>query len=118
VEAVGLATFPDAAVIGDRLAQHAPSPAATATNPTVLVEVTSDSSEAYDTGFKCEAYQSIPSLRAYVVVSHRGRRLTVHAREPDGTWRRESAGPGERLAVEAVGAVLDVDAIYRQSAVT
>ena len=67
VEAVGLATFPDGAVICGPLAQHPPSPRATATNPLVLLEVTSDSSAEYDTGGKLDAYRTIPSLRDYVV---------------------------------------------------
>jgi hypothetical protein len=50
VEAVSLATFSDGAVICGGLQQHVPSPRATALNPTVLLEVTSDSSEEYDTG--------------------------------------------------------------------
>src|SRR5262249_11398586 len=50
-EAVGLATFPDGSVIYGPLQQHPPSPDATALNPTVLLEVTSDSSEEYDTTF-------------------------------------------------------------------
>ena len=54
VESVGLATFPDASVICGPLKQHEPSPDATALNPTILVEVTSDSSEEYDTGSKLE----------------------------------------------------------------
>ena len=41
VEAVGLATSPDGAVIRGPLQQHAPSPEATAVNPAVLLEVTS-----------------------------------------------------------------------------
>src|SRR5438132_7924358 len=43
VEAAGLATFADGAVICGALEQHEPSPKATALNPTVLLEVTSDS---------------------------------------------------------------------------
>jgi hypothetical protein len=50
VEAVGLSTFADGAVVSGRLQQHGPSPDATALNPSVLLEVTSDSSEEYDTG--------------------------------------------------------------------
>lgn len=50
VEAAGLATFPDGSVICGPLEQHAPSPVATALNPSVLLEVTSSSSEEYDTG--------------------------------------------------------------------
>jgi Uma2 family endonuclease len=77
VEAIGLATYPDGSVICGPLEQHRASPKATALNPTVLIEVTSDSSEDYDTGFKLEAYQTVPSLRDYVVVSHRERRIRL-----------------------------------------
>jgi Uma2 family endonuclease len=66
VEAVGLATFPDGAVVCGALEQHEPSPDATAPNPLVLIEVTSDSSAEYDTSGKLEAYRTIPSLRDYV----------------------------------------------------
>src|SRR2546423_5277165 len=45
VESAGLATFPHASVICGALRQHPPSPEATALNPMILVEVTSDSSE-------------------------------------------------------------------------
>jgi Uma2 family endonuclease len=49
VESVGLATFPDGSVICGPLVQHPHSPQSTALNPLVLIEVTSDSSEDYDT---------------------------------------------------------------------
>jgi Uma2 family endonuclease len=71
VEAVGLATFPDCTVICGPLQQHPPSPNATALNPLVLVEVTNDSSEAYDTtttvAIRGEAVE-VPSLAARLVV--------------------------------------------------
>ena len=81
VESVGLATFPDGSVICGELQQHSPSPKATALNPMVLLEVTSDSSEAYDTGAKLEYYRTISTLRDYIIVSHRERRITVHSRK-------------------------------------
>lgn len=117
VEAFGLATFPDGCVICNALEQHEPSPKATALNPTLLLEVTSDSSEEYDTGFKLEAYCTIPSLRDYVIVSHRERRITVHHRDDDGTWSTRVAISGGRVSVPGANAELDVDAIYRKSAV-
>jgi Uma2 family endonuclease len=118
VEAAGLATFPDGSVICGPLQQHAPSPKATALNPTVVVEVTSDSSEEYDTGFKLEAYRTIPSLREYVVVAHRERRITVHRRAEGDRWTTRTAIAGGKIAVETVGAELVVDAIYRGSSIT
>ena len=118
VEAVGLATFPDGSVICGPLQQHAPSPAATALNPLVLLEVTSDSSEEYDTGDKLEAYQTIPTLREVILVSHRERRITIHRRDATGAWTMRVAITGGRVAVESLGAELIVDAIYRNSSVS
>ncbi len=117
VEAAGLATFPDGSVICGPLEQHTPSPVATALNPSVLVEVTSDSSEEYDTGPKLECYQTIPSLRDYIVVSHRERRITVHQRAESGTWTMRVAIAGGRVRVQSLGAELVVDEIYRSSSI-
>jgi Uma2 family endonuclease len=94
VEAPGLATFPDGSVICGALKQHPPSPSATALNPSILVEVTSDSSEEYDTGTKLDAYRTIPSLREYIIVSHRERRITVHGRPEHGEWATRVAIAG------------------------
>jgi Uma2 family endonuclease len=117
VEAVGLATFPDISVICGPLRQHDPSPTATAINPMILVEVTSDSSEDYDTGPKLEYYRTIPTLREYVIVSHRERRITVHLRDDEGPWTTRVAIKGGRVEVSSLSAELIVDEIYRNSAV-
>lgn len=117
IEEVGLATFPDGTVICGPLQQHPPSPVATALNPSVLVEVTSDSSEEYDTGTKLDAYRSIPSLREYIIVSHRERRVTVHQRDAGGHWGARVAIAGGRAAVESLGLELSVDEIYRGSSI-
>jgi Uma2 family endonuclease len=117
VESVGLATFPDCTVICGPLQQHEPSPNATALNPAILVEVTSDSSEDYDRGPKLEYYRTIPTLREYVIVSHRERRIVVETRGSDGTWAARAAVKGERIAVSTLNAELSVDEIYRHSSV-
>ena len=117
VEAVGFATFPDGSMICGPFQQHAPSPDATALNPMILLEVTSDSSEEHDTGTKLEAYQTIPSLREYVIVSHRERRITVHRRDDAGAWTARVAISGGRVGVETLGTELVVDTIYRNSSI-
>jgi Uma2 family endonuclease len=117
VEAVGLATFPDGMVICGPMQQHGPSPHSTALNPTVLLEVTSDSSEDYDTGAKLEYYRTIPSLRDYIIVSHRERRIAIHHRSEDAGWTARVAIAGGRISVESLGADLVVDDIYRGSGV-
>lgn len=117
VESVGLATFPDGSVVCGPLEQHGPSPKATALNPTVLLEVTSDSSEEYDTTEKLECYRTIPALRDYVIVSHRERRITVHSRSDSGEWITRVAIAGGRVTVTSLGVELSVDEIYRKSSI-
>ncbi|HEX9459364.1 MAG TPA: Uma2 family endonuclease [Thermoanaerobaculia bacterium] len=117
VEAVGLATFPDGSVIRGPMQQHDPSPTATALNPMILVEVTSDSSEDYDTGPKLGYYETIQTLREYVVVSHRERRIAVHSRGADDAWTTRVAIRGGRVEVSSLSAEVIVDEIYRNSAV-
>lgn len=118
VEELGIATFPDGAVICGPLEQHPPSPKATALNPMILVEVTSDSSEDSDTGAKLDAYRTIRTLREYIVVSHRERRITVHRRGPNSTWTSSVAISGGRIKLESLTGELTVDAIYRGSSIT
>ena len=117
VEDAGLATFPDASVICGPLQQHEPSPTATALNPVILVEVTSDSSEDYDAGAKLEYYRTIPTLREYVIVSHRERRITVHGRVAGGAWETHVATKDGEVDVASLGVKLSANELYRNSAV-
>jgi Uma2 family endonuclease len=117
VEAVGLATFPDGSIVCGGVQHHEPSPKATALNPMVLLEVTSDSSEDYDTNGKLDAYKTIPTVREVILVSHRERRITIHRREAGGAWLMRVAIAGGRISVETLGAELIVDAIYRNSSI-
>ncbi len=117
VEAAGLATFPDASVICGPLEQHPPSPGATALNPMILVEVTRESSAAYDHGQKLEAYKTIPALRDAVLVSHRERKITVHSRSDSGTWMTRVGFGHEAVALPSLDATLAVDDVYRNSAI-
>lgn len=117
VVATGLATYPDVAVIcGD--VQRDPDDRDNAINPTLVVEVTSPSTEHYDRGVKAAHYRRIASLREYVLVSHRERRIERWRPDAGDGWRVETAGRGQRLDLAAIGAVLAVDAVYDHSALT
>jgi Uma2 family endonuclease len=115
VESVGLATYPDGSIICGPVKKHPPGPEATALNPSVLLEVTSNSSEDYDTGAKLGFYKTIPSLRECIIVSHRERRITVHYRDEGGDWQLRVAVAGGRVAVPSLQCELVVDEIYRRS---
>lgn len=83
-------------------------------NPLVVVEVLSDSSEAYDRGDKFAQYQSIPSIKDYVLASQKSARIEHFRRLPDGTWLLRILGAGERLVLESTPREIAVDDAYLQ----
>jgi Uma2 family endonuclease len=111
VEDTGLTTYPDLTVICGPL-RPAPHDATAATNPTVLIEVLSPSTEAFDRGEKFAHYRQIPSLQDYVLVGSEVARVEVHHRLGDGSWRLTAAERGASVWVESLGLDLAVDAIY------
>ncbi len=56
------------------------------TNPILLVEVLSPSTEAYDRGAKWVQYQAIDTLQTYVMVSQQTPRVEQYVRQPNGDW--------------------------------
>ena len=109
----GLATYPDASVVCGPTVRD-PDKKTNVTNPRILVEVTSDSTEDYDRGEKLAHYQQIPTLEAVVIVSHREPRIEVWSRDPDAqSWRRSEAGAGAEAPLAGIGCSLDVNAIWQ-----
>lgn len=82
------------------------------TNPVVIIEVLSDSTESYDRGDKFEQYELIPSLRDYVLVSQKKVRIEHFHRQEDTLWQRRIAGAGERVELTSIGCDLEVDRAY------
>lgn len=111
IEATDLATYPDVSVVCDRL-ESAPHDELAIVNPSLLVEVLSDSTEGYDRGQKAAHYRRIPSLRAYLLVSQHEPRLELQVRRDDGSWLLREAEAGQRLIIEPLGITLAVDEVY------
>jgi Uma2 family endonuclease len=80
------------------------------TNPVVIVEVLSPSTETRDRGEKFEAYKQMSSLKEYVLVSQTERRIEVRRRGERG-WSIDVAVSGQAITVH--GQAIDVDAVYR-----
>jgi Uma2 family endonuclease len=110
IEETGLSTYPDGAVVCGRV-EVSPRDRHAMTNPTVIVEVLSDSTEAYDRGEKWAHYRRLASLRDYVLVSQHTARIELYSREGDH-WTLREAGPGESLALTGLTGVLSVDRVY------
>jgi Uma2 family endonuclease len=80
-------------------------------NPTIIVEVLSESTEEYDRGEKFAHYMTIPSLREYVLISQDSPKIEVFRRPERGHWHHSVARAGE--TIESAGRAISVDAIYR-----
>jgi Uma2 family endonuclease len=109
VEPTDFAGFPDVSTVcGERLTS--PIDANALVNPTLLVEVTSRSTEEYDRGEKLEHYRRLPSLQVVLLVSHRERRVTVVERQAG--WRPRDVGTGEEVSLDSPALRFAVDELY------
>jgi Uma2 family endonuclease len=82
-------------------------------DPTVVVEVLSDSTERVDRHEKLMAYQALPNLQIYVLASQTSRALTVHRRA--NGWQPEHIIGNATLQMDAIGASLTMDEIYERT---
>jgi Uma2 family endonuclease len=87
------------------------------TNPSVVVEVLSESTEAWDRGGKFAQYRRVASLQEYVLVSQDAMRVEWYTRGTEGTWTyREAVGPEGLVRLESLGVSLGLRRIYRKVA--
>jgi Uma2 family endonuclease len=118
VQATGLGTYPDVSVVCGRLETDPADPSGnTVTNPAVLVEVLSPSTEEYDRGEKLAHYQRIPSLAEIVLIAHDERRLEVWRRQGDH-WTVDVFRDGDRARLPSLESELAVAEVYRDPLAT
>jgi len=111
IPAARLYTYPDASVVCDP-PEYEDESRVTLLNPTVIVEVLSDSTESYDRGKKFRYYRSIPSFRDYLLVAQDDVWVEHHVRAPDGSWVLHDTLPGGTLTLSSCGVKLRVDELY------
>ena len=110
IEASDLSTYPDATVVCGPL-ERDKEDENSLTNPRLVVEVTSASSEDYDRGEKLSHYKQLPSVQTVLIVSHKTKRVTVIARKGKG-WEETEFRSSEVALSTAPSLSLDVDSIY------
>jgi Uma2 family endonuclease len=82
--------------------------------PCMVVEVSSERTEATDRREKLLVYRGIPSLLTYLIVAQDRREITVHFRDGAGTWRTALAQGAESVPVPCLGDYgLSLDVIYQ-----
>lgn len=113
VEATNRSLYPDLSVVCGPV-QHARDDEQAIANPVLVVEVLSDSTEAYDRGEKFRQYKRLPTFREYLLVSQAEPLIEVFRRDGDA-WAVTEHGPGTTVQLESVGAQIAVDAVFRRS---
>jgi Uma2 family endonuclease len=86
VPAMGFYTYPDVTVVSGKAKFQDESYDDTLLNPTVIVEVFTKSSEAYDRDTKFRLYRSLESLAEYLLISSLEIGAERFTRQPDGQW--------------------------------
>jgi Uma2 family endonuclease len=82
-------------------------------NPVLIVEVLSPSTEAFDRGAKFQAYQTIESLKEYVLVAQDGPTIEQYVRQDDGRWAYTVLkGLENSIALPSIECNLNLSAVY------
>jgi Uma2 family endonuclease len=108
----GLYTYPDVMVIcgGPEFADDRRD---TVVNPVLIVEVLSESTEAYDRGKKFEQYRTLTSLREYLLVAQDATHIEQWIRQPDDNWlRADTSGKDATIELASIGCAIPMSEIY------
>jgi Uma2 family endonuclease len=108
----GLYTYPDIIVVCGKV-ETWPVNRDTVSNPRVIIEVLSKSTEGYDRGKKFDLYTNLPSFVEYLTVAQDSAWILHHVRQPEGDWRlRPITGLDAVLRFATIPAELALRDVY------
>ncbi len=112
VPETGLYTYPDLVIVcGEPNFQD--DVFDTLLNPTLLIEVLSDSTEGYDRGKKFQHYRSIESLQEYILVSQYEARIEKYVKRGDGFWLlSEAVGSDSEIEFASIECKIALSEVY------
>lgn len=81
-------------------------------NPTMVVEVVSESSKVRDHFVKLNVYQTIDSLQIYMIIEQDTPKVTLHTRQDNGWLNRKFEGLDAIVPLDAISAQLNLSELY------
>lgn len=112
IKAVNKFYYPDVTVLCEKL-EFYNERKDTITNPKLLVEVLSKSTEAKDRGEKFFAYQTLESFEEYVLISQDKFLVETFTKQADGSWRYlATIGADSKVYLQSVNAEISLEEIY------
>jgi Uma2 family endonuclease len=116
VSATGKYTYPDVVVACEE-EKFDDEEKDTLLNPVVIIEVLSESTEAYDRGKKFEQYQHIESLTEYLLITQDRYRVEQYVRQSNREWRySEYHSADDVVNVSVIGCQLPLKDVYAKVA--
>jgi Uma2 family endonuclease len=82
------------------------------TNPLLVVEVLSDSTEIFSRGEKFQIYKNIPSFKEYLLISQDKRCVEQFYKDDNGQWQFGEVLSNGTLKLKSMDIDLDIDDIY------
>lgn len=104
-------TYPDLSVTCDDRDRENPM---YITYPCLIVEVLSDSTEAYDRGKKFDKYRLNPNLVDYVLVSSAEISIDIYHKNDAGEWVILSYRAGDRVELKSIGLTVAIEEFYEE----
>ena len=112
VDATGLYTYPDVVVVCEE-PQFEDKELDTLLNPTVLIEVLSQSTEAYDRGRKSAHYRNLYSLSDYLLISQEKPHIEHYTRQADNQWLLSETTDAEGvIPIASIDCKLQMSEVY------
>lgn len=110
-------TYPDVSVTCDERDQ--PTPDETEIHfPRLIVEVLSESTEAYDRGKKFRYYRACPTINEYVLIASKYQSVEVYRRTSQGWTSYHAYGPGDEIELTSISARFPISALYKNAGVS
>ncbi|KXK57229.1 MAG: Uma2 family endonuclease [Chlorobi bacterium] len=112
VSEAGLYTYPDLSIVCGQQ-EFADGVKDTLTNPVVIVEVLSPSTESYDRGEKFRMYRQLPSLREYILIAQDRPFVDQFIRDDEDRWFvLMTQGLESVLTLQSCGVSIPMSALY------
>ena len=110
-----LFTYPDISIFcGDVITTKEDED--TATQPTVIIEILSNSTKNYDRGQKFMLYRAIPTLKEYILIDSESIHAEHFAINKEGLWQlKEYSNAEEKIIIETLSVQLPLGDIYEGS---
>ena len=112
VSTSGLYTYPDLSIVCEKPI-YLDSKRDTLLNPSLVLEILSESTEAYDRGQKFEMYRNIPELKEYVLISTKYKKIESFIRTTN-SWELHESRESVPFRFSSLDVEISLEDVYEK----